>query len=294
MTEIEPVLALAKKYTDKAVSDATGGLASAYVYKGTVADSSKLPTSGLTVGWVYNLEDTGMNVAWNGSEWDNLGATIDLTPYITKDEVSAGYVAKEDGKGLSSNDYTDTEKAAVATIDSKASQAYVDEQLALKADASTLPSKTSDLTNDSGYITSDDVLIESISVNGTAITPDADKNVDITVPIKTSELANDSNYQTASNVAETLKNYATTDSIPTKVSELTNDSNYQTADDVASTLNDYATAESVNSALESYTNTADLEALLALKQDKTLVDSVTSAKYQMSIEDGLLVLTEVE
>lgn len=48
-------------------------IANAYIYKGSVAAFSNLPASA-TAGSVYNVEDSGMNYAWNGSEWDNLGA----------------------------------------------------------------------------------------------------------------------------------------------------------------------------------------------------------------------------
>lgn len=37
---------------------------------------------------------------------------MDLSAYATKAEVAAGYVAKEEGKGLSTNDLTDELKAA--------------------------------------------------------------------------------------------------------------------------------------------------------------------------------------
>ena len=55
-------------------------ISSAYIYKGTVADFSSLPTTA-DIGNVYNVKDGGMNYAWTGSEWDALGPTIDLTPY---------------------------------------------------------------------------------------------------------------------------------------------------------------------------------------------------------------------
>ena len=41
-------------------------VASVYKYKGSVANEAALPTEGQVVGDVYNLEDTGMNVAWTG------------------------------------------------------------------------------------------------------------------------------------------------------------------------------------------------------------------------------------
>lgn len=42
--------------------------------------------------------------------------------------------------------------------------------------------------------------ITTVKVNGTALTPDASKAVDVTTPTKTSQLTNDSGYQTASQV----------------------------------------------------------------------------------------------
>lgn len=43
-------------------------------------------------------------------------------------------------------------------------------------------------------------VIETIKENGTALTPDAQKAVDITVPTKTSDITNDSNFQNETQV----------------------------------------------------------------------------------------------
>lgn len=57
-------------------------LASAYVYKGSVADYASLPSTGLTAGDVYNVTaaygdyPAGTNWAWTGSAWDALGGTV--------------------------------------------------------------------------------------------------------------------------------------------------------------------------------------------------------------------------
>lgn len=67
--------AVNKKYVGSAITSALG---SVYTYKGSVASQSALPTSGNKTGDVYNVEDTGMNYAWNGSEWDSLGSTIEI------------------------------------------------------------------------------------------------------------------------------------------------------------------------------------------------------------------------
>lgn len=47
-------------------------------------------------------------------------------------------------------------------------------------------------------------VIESITVNGTPLTPDAQKDVKITVPTKTSDLTNDKEFQTAEDVEELI------------------------------------------------------------------------------------------
>ena len=45
-------------------SEIDGKVSSIYKYKGSVTNKEALPIENLTVGDVYNLEDTGMNVAW--------------------------------------------------------------------------------------------------------------------------------------------------------------------------------------------------------------------------------------
>ena len=62
-------------------------LTAVYKYKGSVANKEALPTSDQVVGDTYNLEDSGMNVAWNGTEWDDLGAIIDLTGYVKETDL---------------------------------------------------------------------------------------------------------------------------------------------------------------------------------------------------------------
>lgn len=62
------------------------GLANAYVYRGSVANYSALPSSPAT-GDVYNIVNSdnehniyaGDNVAWNGTAWDNLSGVFDTS-----------------------------------------------------------------------------------------------------------------------------------------------------------------------------------------------------------------------
>lgn len=82
----------------KAISAATEGLATEeYVnsktttvlkYKGTVENREALP-SNAEVGDTYNLKDTGGNVAWDGTKWDDLGETVDLSGYVQESELIA-------------------------------------------------------------------------------------------------------------------------------------------------------------------------------------------------------------
>ncbi len=63
-------------------------VSTAYKYKGSVANQSALPDNA-EAGAVYNLEDTGMNVAWDGTKWDNLGMIIDLSGYVKEEDLKA-------------------------------------------------------------------------------------------------------------------------------------------------------------------------------------------------------------
>lgn len=95
----------------------------------------------------------------------------------------SGKVDKVDGKGLSTNDLTN--------------------ELKLKYD--TAVSKVDDLTETGGAPN----VIEIVKVNGTPLTPDGNKAVDVTVPTKTSDLTNDDNVVKDANYVHTDNNYTT-------------------------------------------------------------------------------------
>lgn len=58
-----------------------------YKYKGTVATEADLPETA-EVGDVYNVEADGGNRAWTGTEWDNLGGTVEIET-ATNAEIDA-------------------------------------------------------------------------------------------------------------------------------------------------------------------------------------------------------------
>lgn len=73
---------------DKATFALKADISTVYKYKGTVADINALPAK-KQVGDVYNLEDTGDNVVWDGNSWDYLGGTANLSEYAKTSEVDS-------------------------------------------------------------------------------------------------------------------------------------------------------------------------------------------------------------
>lgn len=74
------------------ISDMEAKLNSPVRYRGTVATADLLPLNP-DIGDMYNIEsksiygEAGMNVAWNGVVWDTMGAPIDMSLYLTKEEA---------------------------------------------------------------------------------------------------------------------------------------------------------------------------------------------------------------
>lgn len=106
------------------------------------------------------MADEYLNNTGLGYFWDRIKVVL-----ATKTEL-AGKVDKVQGKGLSTEDYTSAEKNKLMNIEANAE------------------------VND----------INSISVNTAPVSPDANKNVNITVPTATSQLTNDNNFQNATQV----------------------------------------------------------------------------------------------
>lgn len=73
-----------------------------YRFKGTVPTYMDLPADNNIVGDTYNIGDTGANYTWDGTAWDKLSETVDLSNYATKDYVEekiAGFEALPDQTG---------------------------------------------------------------------------------------------------------------------------------------------------------------------------------------------------
>lgn len=70
-------------------------ISKAVIYQATVSTYADLPTTGVEVGWMYNVQTAdathdvaaGDNLVWNGTAWDNQRGSIDLSGYATKTEL---------------------------------------------------------------------------------------------------------------------------------------------------------------------------------------------------------------
>lgn len=104
-TVVEIINSLESDRTDAALSAAQGkalktliddlkaSVAAALDYKGTKDTYDTLPTEGNKKGDVWNVvaahgnTPAGTNYAWDGTRWDPLGGTVDLSGYYTKTQV---------------------------------------------------------------------------------------------------------------------------------------------------------------------------------------------------------------
>lgn len=106
-TVVEIINSLESDRTDAALSAAQGkalktlvdnlkaSVAAALDYKGTKDTYDALPTEGNKKGDVWNVvaahgtTPAGTNYAWDGTQWDPLGGTVDLSGYYTKSQVDS-------------------------------------------------------------------------------------------------------------------------------------------------------------------------------------------------------------
>ena len=120
-------------------------VASALSYKGSVNSFSVLPTDNLKIGYVYNIANAGGtdangtaikagdNVCYNGTGWDVLAGTVDLSGYVltsTLNTTLANYVTKDGSKVLSTNDFSAYYKGKLDDLISTADEQITDAEIA--------------------------------------------------------------------------------------------------------------------------------------------------------------------
>lgn len=76
-------------------------------YKGTKSTVADLPTSGNTTGDVWHVTQNGSEWAWDGSTWQELGTSIDLSNYVTNVTASTVSVGSASaGTAIPADDIT--------------------------------------------------------------------------------------------------------------------------------------------------------------------------------------------
>lgn len=166
-----------------------------------------------------------------------------------------------------------------------------------------IPTKTSQLTNDSDFVVSSNLA--SVASSGSY----TDLSNKPTIPTKTSELTNDSNFVPSSSLATvatsgSYNDLSNTPTIPTKTSDLTNDSNFVSSSSLATvatsgsytdlsntptipTVSDYSASllsSGWNGSSAPYTQTVSVQGILAT--DTPIVDVVLDSNTSTAISQN--------
>lgn len=224
----------------------------------------------------------------------------------------AGKVDKETGKGLSTNDYTTTEKNKLAGIDESADANVietikvnsVDQTVTNKAVNITVPTKTSDITNDSGFITEEDIP-DGAAASTTTPLMDGDASIgtqttfargDHRHPSDATKASLDSPDFTGTPTAPTAAKGTNTTQLATTefVQEAMEDAQDALTFDNVPTVNSdnpvksggiYTALEAKldsSTAASTYATTSDMNTALASKLDSTTAESTYVKKTDMS------------
>ena len=146
------------------------------------------------------------------------------TEWVTGDKITSGKLNKiEDAlyqiNEGNNNDYI-TREELNADLAGKANKSHSHSEYALKSSIPTVPTRTSQLINDSGYVTNNN--LPAIPTKVSELTNDSGYITNAGVPTRVSQLTNDSGYITAANMP----------TVPTMTSQLVNNSGYVTAADL--------------------------------------------------------------
>ena len=288
-------------------------VSSVYKYKGSVANEAALPKDSNTTGDVYNVEDTGMNYAWNGTAWDKLGGDVDLTSYLTKETAESTYAKKSEIANKADKATT----LAGYGIEDAYTKSQVDTELAKKLDSTTASSTYATITTVDGIeevipeeASSDNQLVTSdtlseYSTKSVADTLYAAKSVESTVSSLSTKIDGKADKAT------TLEGYGITDAytseevdskLSAKLDTATASSTYATVTTVngieevipeeASTENKLVDTNAMNTALADKADASDLGTMASKNADdystKAVADTLYAAK---SVENTVSTLT---
>ena len=225
---------------------------------------------------------------------DKLVSGTNIKTVNNQSLLGSGNISIEGGGTITVDDaLSDTSENPVQNKVITARVTSIESSLESKANASDIPTKVSQLENDSQYQTKSNLdtaladYAKTSDVNSknalqdTAIQDNADAIATINqtleskadtsaIPTKVSQLENDSDFVTSTEVSTTyatkteLANKADTSAIPTKTSQIENDSTYQTKANLDTALESYAKTSDVNS------KNASQDEAIQSKQDKLI------------------------
>ena len=180
-----------------------------------LSDTSENPVQNKVITTKVNSLESSLASKANASDIPTKTSQLENdSTYQTKanlDTALADYAKTSDvnSKNASQDEAIQNNTDAIATIN---------QTLATKADTSAIPTKVSQLTNDSGFATTTDVSATYATKESiTALTAEvANKANASDIPTKTSQLENDSTYQTKANLDTALESYAKTSDVNSK------------------------------------------------------------------------------
>ena len=126
-----------------------------FKYLGTKATVSALPASHNTIGDVWHVTQNGSEYAWDGSAWQELGSTIDLSNYIQSVNIA--------GISITPSSYTITAAQLQSALGLGAA-AYkgVDTSITAGSTSVNLPTAAAVAS----YVTNNSTKVESSTTNG--------------------------------------------------------------------------------------------------------------------------------
>ena len=227
------------EYVDSAISN----LGSILNYKGTKATESALPSTGNVTGDVWIVSADNSEYVWNGTAWEKLGPTIDLSGYVPTSRTVNGKALSADISLSASDvsalpDSTDVTKWGTVALDTSSTVAGNSMNIPVfnstytsagVTTATTTPSAQKIALYDTNkylYSTTPAASDNSKKVATTAYVKTAVGS--ISVPVTSVNSKTGAVVLTAADVGA----LPTTTSIPSATSDLTNDSGFITSADI--------------------------------------------------------------
>lgn len=282
-------------------SEIDGKLTGAFHYKGNVNTVTDLPNNAQQ-GDVYNDLATGANYAFNGTEWDKLSETIDLSIFYTKTETDNKFTTLNEVNSqgfLKQDSLTDYAKISQIPTDFY-TQEQINIKLAGKSDIEHTQSTNSIDTligyikDKSGSLSVDDTLNEALSKLECGLDSKqqvGDYALNSNIPTNISQLNNDLGY-----ITDIPEYYVTEEQLQLKgyVTDVSNKQNVLTAGSNIEIKNDTISCTLSVPENDNITIQVTDNSKLQTVATKTLNDIIkfdwigTLAEYEADLENGTI------